>query len=226
MIFNESDFPTIPTGQSNSSSSSFSVHLPLDLWISNLLSGSSPSSFSDVSDALSSVSSSFPVSHQSSDVSIPSTDVSLPSSSTVTSSGPAASLSHTEISDQLPSPLPLSTSSSLPNTHPMLTKSKHGIFKPKAYAVVRNYLQEEPPTFAITSRFPHWIEAMDSEYNSLLKQQTWSLVPLPSGKNVVHCKWVYKIKSQHEAMTVLHRIESTYLFGMVQSQQCMDMETP
>ena len=80
----------------------------------------------------------------------------------ITSSGPAASLSHTEISDQLPSPLPPSTSSSLPNTHPMLTRSKHGIFKPKAYAIVRNYLHEEPPTFAITSRFPHWIEAMDS----------------------------------------------------------------
>ena len=70
VIFNESDFLTIPTGQSDSSSSSSSVHLPLDLWISNLLSSSSPSSFSDVSDAFPSVSSSFPVSHQSSDVSI------------------------------------------------------------------------------------------------------------------------------------------------------------
>ena len=188
MIFNESDFPTIPIGQSDSSSSSSSVHLPLDLWISNLLSSSSPSSFSDVSDALPSVSSCFPVSHQSFDVSITSTDVPLPSSIPVTSSGPVASLSHTEISDQLSSPLPPSTSSSLPNTYPMLTRSKHGIFKPKAYAVVRNYLQEEPPTFAIASRFPHWIEAMDSEYNSLLKQQTWSLVPLLSGKNVVNCK--------------------------------------
>ena len=106
VIFNESDLPTIPTGQSDSSSSSFSVHLPLDLWISNLFSGSSPSSFSDVSDALSFVSSSFPVSHQSSDISITSTDVPLPSSSPVTSSSPAASLSHTEISNQLPSPLP------------------------------------------------------------------------------------------------------------------------
>ena len=111
------------------------------------------------------------MSHQSSDVFITSTDVSLPSSSPVTSSSPAASLSYavTKISDQLSSLVPPSTSSSLPNTHPMLTRSKHGIFKPKAYAVVRNYLQEEPPTFAIAFRFPNWIEAMDSEYNSLLK---------------------------------------------------------
>ena len=35
---------------------------------------------------------------------------------------------------------------------------------------------------------------MDSKYNSLLKQNSWPLVPLPSDKNVVHCKWVYKIK--------------------------------
>ena len=35
---------------------------------------------------------------------------------------------------------------------------------------------------------------MDSKYASLLKQHTWSLVPLPAGKNVVSCKWVYKIK--------------------------------
>ena len=76
----------------------------------------------------------------------------------------------------------------------MLTRSKHGIFKPKAYVVVRNYVQRKPLTFHVASRFPHWVEAIDSKYNSLLKKNTWSLVPLPSGKNVVHCKWVYKIK--------------------------------
>jgi hypothetical protein len=39
-----------------------------------------------------------------------------------------------------------------------------------------------------------WQEAMESEMQSLLKNQTWDLVELPPGRKVVDCKWVYKIK--------------------------------
>ena len=35
---------------------------------------------------------------------------------------------------------------------------------------------------------------MTTEYESLMKNKTWSLVPLPVGKNLVRCKWVYKTK--------------------------------
>ena len=134
------------------------------------MSSSSDSSFSGVADAFPSVLSSFPVSSQSSNVPATTIDVSLPSSSLISSSSPVASSSPAiaEFPDHLPSSI-IPSSSSLPNSHPMLTKSKHGIFKPKAYVVVRNYLQEEPPTFNIASRFPHWVEVIDFEYNSLLK---------------------------------------------------------
>ena len=36
---------------------------------------------------------------------------------------------------------------------------------------------------------------MQKNYNSLLKNQTWDLVPLPFGRKLVRCKWVYKTKS-------------------------------
>ena len=46
----------------------------------------------------------------------------------------------------------------------------------------------------LASKHKHWVEAMNSEFSSLLQQKTWSLVPLPPSKNVVGCRWVFKIK--------------------------------
>ena len=37
---------------------------------------------------------------------------------------------------------------------------------------------------------PHWHRAMEEEYAALLANQTWDLVPRPSGCNVVTGKWI------------------------------------
>ena len=39
-----------------------------------------------------------------------------------------------------------------------------------------------------------WKVATDAEYASLIKNKTWDLVPLPKEKNVISCKWVFKVK--------------------------------
>jgi hypothetical protein len=39
-----------------------------------------------------------------------------------------------------------------------------------------------------------WKKAMDQEYATLLKNETWHLVPCCPGANIIDCKWVYKIK--------------------------------
>lgn len=35
---------------------------------------------------------------------------------------------------------------------------------------------------------------MDLEYSALMKNKTWHLVPRQEGKNIIYCKWVYKVK--------------------------------
>jgi hypothetical protein len=40
-----------------------------------------------------------------------------------------------------------------------------------------------------------WESSMQEEYNSLLENQTWDLVPFPFGRKLFICRWVYKTKS-------------------------------
>jgi hypothetical protein len=35
---------------------------------------------------------------------------------------------------------------------------------------------------------------MDDEYGALMKNKTWHLVPPQPDKNLIDCKWVYKLK--------------------------------
>uniref|UniRef100_A0A2N9FKJ8 Integrase catalytic domain-containing protein n=1 Tax=Fagus sylvatica TaxID=28930 RepID=A0A2N9FKJ8_FAGSY len=108
----------------------------------------------------------------------------IESHSSAASSAPESSLPSTSI----PQP-------PVVNTHPMHTRSKHGIFKPKIFHTTTiDYTQTEPPTHQIASKYPHWCTAMDEEFTALQRQQTWSLVPHPPGKNIVGCKWVFKLK--------------------------------
>ena len=92
------------------------------------------------------------MSGESTNVSTASTDVPLPSSGQESSSGHIETTQPTALESIVKSTLPIvkSTPYTLPNTHPMLTRSKHGIFKPKAYAIMRDYFQLEPPNVVRT----------------------------------------------------------------------------
>jgi hypothetical protein len=35
---------------------------------------------------------------------------------------------------------------------------------------------------------------MDEEYDALIKNKTWHLVPSDRCQNIIDCKWVYKVK--------------------------------
>jgi hypothetical protein len=58
------------------------------------------------------------------------------------------------------------------------------------YMVLASDLQ----TYAEAAGNPFWEATMQEEYNSLLENQTWDLVLLPSDRKLVRCRWVYRTK--------------------------------
>ena len=52
----------------------------------------------------------------------------------------------------------------------------------------------EPGTFEETMKHQVWKDAMNEEYESIMKNDVWDVVPRPKDKSVVTSKWLYKIK--------------------------------
>jgi hypothetical protein len=46
---------------------------------------------------------------------------------------------------------------------------------------------------------------MKEEYKSLLANDTWDLVPLPKGRKLVRCKWVYRTKYELDGKVDKHK---------------------
>jgi hypothetical protein len=55
-------------------------------------------------------------------------------------------------------------------------------------------IDSEPSTFEEASKHKVWKDAMIEEYESILKNDVWEVVPRPHGKSMVTSKWLYKIK--------------------------------
>ncbi|KAJ0850106.1 putative RNA-directed DNA polymerase [Helianthus annuus] len=52
----------------------------------------------------------------------------------------------------------------------------------------------EPSSFTVANRSPKWRQAMAEEFDALVKNGTWSLVPQVPNTNIIDSKWVYRIK--------------------------------
>jgi histone deacetylase 1/2 len=88
-----------------------------------------------------------------------------------------------------------------PPTHHHGTRLQHGIRKPKQYTdgTVRWGLHStlesvEPTSVKVALQDARWVQAMDTEYEALMNNRTWHLVPAPRDKNIIGSKWVYKVK--------------------------------
>jgi hypothetical protein len=80
------------------------------------------------------------------------------------------------------------------------TRLSNNIKQPKVrtdgtvtYSAIRS-TDEEPTRYTIAKSHPQWRAAMNEEFQALLKNKTWHLVPPRAGLNVVDCKWIFKLK--------------------------------
>lgn len=63
------------------------------------------------------------------------------------------------------------------------------------YALMSNIMNvEEPIDYEQAKQHEPWINAMNDEYASIMKNQTWELVELPENKVPIGSKWLYKMK--------------------------------
>ena len=84
------------------------------------------------------------------------------------------------------------------NTHPMTTRAKNNICKPltkmNLTVVLSQPSEIEPHIVNQALTDPKWRQAMNDEFDALVRNGTWGLVPSTSMQNLVGCKWVFRIK--------------------------------
>ena len=82
------------------------------------------------------------------------------------------------------------------NSHPMTTRFKNAIVKPNPKYGLSTTLSgdTEPTSVSQAVKSPHWLQAMNIEYQALIRNKTWTLVPPDPRQNLVGNKWVFRIK--------------------------------
>ncbi|GJU10100.1 ribonuclease H-like domain-containing protein [Tanacetum coccineum] len=79
--------------------------------------------------------------------------------------------------------------------HPMVTRSKVGTVKPNPKFTCHVTTPSPlPRSHLYALRDPNWQHAMQDEFNALITNGTWVLVPRPPNVNVVRSMWLFKHK--------------------------------
>jgi hypothetical protein len=141
----------------------------------------------------------------------------LPFPHTSSSSSPTNPVSSSpclQVHSEDPEPTPVIP----PPQHAMQTRSKNHIFKPKtlsngliryplpkALTAITGSADVEPTSYSTVSRHPTWRDAMNLEFDALLHNGTWTMVPSTSDMNIVGCEWVFRLKRKADGSIDRHK---------------------
>nr|GEU65252.1 ribonuclease H-like domain-containing protein [Tanacetum cinerariifolium] len=103
----------------------------------------------------------------------------------------------------------------------MVTRSQSSIVKPlEHFSLHATSISPIPKTPFVALQNSHWRQSMLDEYNALIKNGTWILVPKPVGVNMVHYMWLFKHK--FHANGTLSRYKARLIANGSSQQQGID----
>jgi hypothetical protein len=114
------------------------------------------------------------------------------------------------------------------NGHSYGTRLKHNIRQPKIrtdgtvmYSVSR-VSPSEPSSHVTAMKDPLWLGAMNVEFDALLKNETWHLIPPRPGLNIIDSKWVFRLK--HKADGSIDRYKAQLVVKGFNQQYGIDYD--
>ena len=67
------------------------------------------------------------------------------------------------------------------------------------------FFSSQPTCFDEAAKQKEWVDAMNNEIEAIERNNTWDLVDLPTDKNVISVKWVYKTKLNEKGEIEKHK---------------------
>jgi hypothetical protein len=109
----------------------------------------------------------------------------------------------------------ISSSSSSNDSYPTIANLRNQRTKPLREIYEQNDNMDQQTHLALISYQPiyfeeavkeeKWVDAMNEEIEAIERNNTWGLVDLPSGKNSIGVKWVYKTKFNEKGKVEKHK---------------------
>ncbi|GJX61554.1 ribonuclease H-like domain-containing protein [Tanacetum coccineum] len=115
-----------------------------------------------------------------------------------------------------------------PRTHPMITQSQSGIVKPiNRLSLHTSSISHIPKNPSHALKDPNWRNTMYDDYNALVKNGTWLLVPRPAGVNRVRsmcCFIIASFKHKFHAYGTLSRYKARLVANGSSQQLGVDFD--
>ena len=70
---------------------------------------------------------------------------------------------------------------------------------------MRELVETKPSSFEEVVQNPVWVDAMVEDYDSVVINSVWEVVPRPKNKSVVGLRWIYKVKQAVDGSIEKHK---------------------